>query len=317
LFQCISRDSYALHVQLLSYNREGKIEAASIELAGRYDWSSYIVRSICQTAASYIHMSATRRRRNKKSVPIREFIYPWCTTLLIITAIVMWLMSAWVSTGENSWSLAMMFEVVYGFCELLYLPRVQWQVEFARYIYSSTNTHGSNTVAGNADNKLLECRPKNLQGWSVTWYIYRFVIISWKPRPHNYTKVYFLSFYEISFRMLATQRECRYVIGSRLLNGHGSNKETWESAITNILMLCNKLQVRVKLLHFIVTAWPWAIAIEAARYREDLGIRASCYTLKINSLRLRRNQGNTFELGYLLCQNSIPELIRVPSAQHV
>jgi hypothetical protein len=32
-------------------------------------------------------------------------------------------------------------------------------------------------------------------------------------------------------------------------------------------MLCNKVQVKVKLLHFIVTAWPWTIAIEAARYR--------------------------------------------------
>lgn len=125
----------------------------------------------------------------------------------------------------------------------------------------------------------------------VSIYIYKFVIISWKPRAHNYTKVYFLSFYEIPFRKLATQRECRYVISSRVLNGHGSNKETWESAITNILMLCNKL------LHFIVTAWPWTIAIEAARYREDIGIRTSCCTLKFNSLRLRRNHGNTFELG--------------------
>ncbi len=211
-------------------------------------------------------MSATRRRLNKKSVPIKEFTYPWCSTLLIITANVMWLMSAWVSNGESSWSLAMIFEVVYGFCELLYLPRVQWQVDVARYIYSSTNTHGSNTVAGNADNKLLEWRPKNLQGWSVI-YIYKFVVISWMPRAHNYTKVYFLSFFEIPFRKLATPRECRYVISSRVLNGHGSNKETWESAITNILMLCNKVQVKVKLLHFIVTAWPWTIAIEAARYR--------------------------------------------------
>lgn len=145
-----------------------------------------------------------------------------------------------------------------------------------------------------ADPKISRAGPLHV---CIYIYIYKFAIISWKSRAHKYTKVYFLSFDEIPFRKLTTQRECRYVISSRILNGHGSNMETWESAITNIPILCNKLQVRVKLLHFIVTAWPWTIAIEAARYREDIGIRASCCTLKINSLRFRRNHGNTFELG--------------------